>query len=435
MVTLLRKKGNVEIDLPKSWKVIQTIFKEGMGEHRTVEQLATEAMENPINGHRLEDRVKPGSRVVIMVDDVTRPTPVRDLLPPLLKRVRQLGVSEKNIDIVIGLGTHRPMTKEEIQERLGKEIVATYRFENHDAWSRDLVKVGELSGYGPIAINATVAKADARIALGSILPHLHNGFGGGPKSIMPGVCNYETVLHHHLKNVADDRSIMGNVADNPFYDDLCKISRLTRVDFSINCLFDSLGKISAVLAGDPFDLHLVGIQRLRKEVGIKVPQKADITIVSAYPYDDGPQIVKPILPAAMVTKPGGTILLSAEVSAQLPESFLENMAKVRGDGGDEAEACIKGKLCRVEPLIEEVKGVDFNLAIVLIFFVARRFRVVMSDKVLENAARKMGFESAPDLPAAIEKEKKRMEKATVSIIPAGGYVFPILPEPFHLIGA
>jgi len=373
MVTLLRKKRNIEVNLPKGWEVLQTIFKEGMGKRRTVERHVMEAMENPVNGHRLEDRVKAGSRVAIIVDDVTRPTPIRDLLPPLLKRIQECGVSERNIDIVIGVGTHRPMTQEEIRERLGEEVVKTYRIQNHDAWSRDLVKVGQLPEYGPISINATVAKADVKIALGSILPHLHNGFGGGPKSIMPGVCNYETILHHHLKNVVDHRSIIGNIVDNPFYNDLCQISRMTLVDFSIYCLFDSLGKVSTILAGDPFDVYRAGIQRLREGVGVEVPQKADVTIVSSFPYDDGPQIVKPILPAAMVTRPGGTILLSAEVSAELPGSFLESMAKVRGDGGDEAEACIKEKLCRVEPIIEEVRGVDFNLAVVLIFFVSRRF--------------------------------------------------------------
>jgi nickel-dependent lactate racemase len=435
MVTLLRKKGDIEINLPKSWEVIQTIFREGMNERRTVEQLVTKAMKSPINGHRLEDRLKSGSRVAIVVDDVTRPTPIRGLLPPLLTRIQKSGVSKDNIDIVIGVGTHRPMTEEEIRERLGEEVVASYRVENHDAWSRNLVKVGELPDYGPIAINATVARADVRITLGSILPHLHNGFGGGPKSIMPGVCDYETILHHHLKNVVDYRAIVGNIEDNPFYDDLCQISRLTRVDFSIYCLFDSFGKVSGILTGNPFDVHRLGMQRLRQEVGVRILERADVTIVSSYPYDDGPQIVKPILPAAMVTKPGGTILLSAEVSAEMPESFLENMAKVRGDGGDEAEACIKEKLCRVEPVIEGVRGVDFNLAVVEMFFVSKRFRVVMSDKVLENAARKMGFEYAPDLLTAIEEEIRRKEKATVNVIPAGGYVFPILAEPFHLIGS
>ena len=108
MVTLLRKKGNIEINLPKSWEVIQTIFKEGVGERRTTERLVTEAMDKPVNGHRLEDRVKPGDRVAIIVDDVTRPTPIRELLPPLLQRIQACGVSGKKIEVVIGVGTHRP---------------------------------------------------------------------------------------------------------------------------------------------------------------------------------------------------------------------------------------------------------------------------------------------------------------------------------------
>jgi len=61
--------------------------------------------------------------------------------------------------------------------------------------------------------------------------------------------------------------------------------------------------------------------------------------------------------------------------------------------------------------------------------------VVLSDRVLENAAAKMGFEYTPDLRTAIEEEKRRKKKATVNVIPAGGYVFPIISEPFHLIGA
>jgi nickel-dependent lactate racemase len=152
MVTLLRKKGNIEIHLPRSWKVIQTIFKEGVGGRRTVERLVTEAIDHPVKDHRLEDRVKPGSRAAIIVDDATRPTPIRDLLPPLLKQIQRCGVSERAIDIVIGVGTHRPMTKDEIRERLGESIVATYRVQNHDAWSEDLAKVGEISDYGTIAV-------------------------------------------------------------------------------------------------------------------------------------------------------------------------------------------------------------------------------------------------------------------------------------------
>jgi nickel-dependent lactate racemase len=240
-------------------------------------------------------------------------------------------------------------------------------------------------------------------------------------------------LKHHLKNVQDHRSIIGNIPANPFYKDLCQFAKLIPIDFSVNCLFDGFGRVSGTLAGNAYSVHEAGIRKVREELGVQVPEKTDITLVSSYPYDEGPQIVKPILPAAMVTKPGGTILLWSEISAMLSESFLENVAKVRGDGGDEVEACIKGKLCRVEPLIEEVRGVDLNLALVLIFFVTRKFRVVLADKVLKNAAGMLGFEYAPDLPTAIEKEKERKKNPTVNVIPAGGYVFPIVSEPFHLI--
>ena len=38
-------------------------------------RVVQEAMENPIDTERLEDLLKPGQSVVIMVDDITRPTP------------------------------------------------------------------------------------------------------------------------------------------------------------------------------------------------------------------------------------------------------------------------------------------------------------------------------------------------------------------------
>lgn len=435
MVTLYGKEGKVNVGLPQDWKVVQTIFKEIQGKRRPLSDLITEALEKPVDFRRLEDILKPTQRVAIVVDDLTRPTPVREILPPLLRRIHQYGIQEKNVDLVIGVGTHRPMTQEEIQTRLGEHVASVYRIQNHDAWSAGLTKVGEIPGYESISMNATVVRADVKIVVGSILPHPHNGFGGGPKTIMPGICDAKTVLRHHLKNVRDHRSIIGNIKENPFYNDLCQIAGLAPADFSVNCLFDGFGQVSGVLAGDPLKVHEAGTQRMRDELGVQVLERADITVVSSYPYDEGPQVVKPVLPAAMVTKPKGTILLWSEISAELPESFLENVAKVRGDGGDEAEACVKRKLCRVEPLIEELRGVDFNLALVLIFFVSRKFRVILVDKLLQGAASRMGFEYAPDLATAIDAERRRKKNPTVNVIPAGGYVFPVILEEFCLVDA
>ena len=81
-----------------------------------------------------------------------------------------------------------------------------------------------MAGLGPVFLNRTVASADVRIAIGSILPHPHNGFGGGPKSVMPGICDFHTIRKHHLKNVVNPRSILGNLEENPFYEECCHIA-------------------------------------------------------------------------------------------------------------------------------------------------------------------------------------------------------------------
>jgi len=432
MVTLFRKKGNLTVNLSKNWELLQTVYKKSQKARRPLSDLIDGALDNPIDSRPLEEILKPGTRVAIVVDDGTRPTPVRDLLPPLLKRIHQCGVPEQNVDIVIGVGTHRPLSQEEIRERCGKDVAKTYCIRNHDARSGDLIRTGVVRGYGSILMNATVTQADIKITVGSILPHVHNGFGAGPKNVMPGICDFETIRRHHLKNVVDHRSILGNITDNPFYKDCCQIAHLASVDFSVNCLFDSLGQVVGVLAGDLFAVHDLGIQKTIEALGVPVSEKSDITIISSFPYDEGPQIVKPILPAAMVTKPGGTIFLLAEISTPLPGFFLQSFSKIRECGGDEAEDRVREKLGCLEPIFEG--PMDFNMALVLIFFISKKYRVVLvGDEVLRQAALGMGFDYALDLPSAIEVVKIERKSPTVNIIPAGGYIFPLLMEEFRLI--
>jgi nickel-dependent lactate racemase len=93
---------------------------------------------------------------------------IKEMLPPILSKLAGLGVSPDNLDVVIGNGTHRPLSNLETEERVGTKIFEKYRIINHDALSGDLVVVGELPVYGPILINATVAQADFKMIVGSI---------------------------------------------------------------------------------------------------------------------------------------------------------------------------------------------------------------------------------------------------------------------------
>jgi hypothetical protein len=142
--------------------------------------------------------------------------------------------------------------------------------------------------------------------------------------------------------------------------------------------------------------------------------------------------MKAFLPAAMVTKRGGAIFVVTELKEPLPDFFIDSVKTVRGDGGDKAEAWVLENLDGYESLIEG-GAMDFNMALILIFSISRKFRLTMiGNEVLRDAAFAMGSGYSPDLATAVRDGSSRLEEATVSVIPAGGYIFPIISEPFYL---
>jgi lactate racemase len=431
MIRLLQKKGELRAELPPGWNLKQTLFKEGSDETGSTRDLMKGAMERPIGSPPLGELLKPDFRVAVIIDDLTRSTPVGDLLPGLLEVIASRGIPPEHVEIVIGVGTHRPMSPDEVETRVGREISRTYRILNHDARSPDLVVMGEVPEYGKISFNRTVVEADVKITVGSILPHVHNGYGGGAKNIMPGVCDFDTIRKHHLKHVLHPLSRVGIVEGNPFLRDTVEIARLARIDFAVQCLRDSFGRICEVLAGELFAVQEEGMRRQGERLGVPVSDKTEVTIVSSFPYDEGVQIMKAFLPSAMVTQPGGSLFVVAELKEPLPDFFIESIRRVRGDGDCVVNPESAAKLSRCEPLIEGV-AMDFNMAIILVVAVANRFNLTLvGGPALDSLADAMGCKRSPDLTTAMES--RGLEQASVSLIPAGGYIFPIISEPFHLI--
>ena len=122
-----------------------------------------EALENPIGLPKLRKLLRPQTQVLILVDDLTRPTPQRELLPPLLDFLNDCGVPDRNIRILIALGTHRPMTRSEIKSRFGEGVVSRVEVINHAFFdSRSLVYLGATSRGTPVVVNRLLAEADFR---------------------------------------------------------------------------------------------------------------------------------------------------------------------------------------------------------------------------------------------------------------------------------
>ncbi|MCX5841268.1 MAG: lactate racemase domain-containing protein, partial [Deltaproteobacteria bacterium] len=148
--------------------------------------LIAEALERPIGSSRLKQRVRPGMKTVIVVDDNTRSTRTELMLPSVIAELLSAGIERDNIRVFIALGTHRTMTRDEMEDKYTPELVARYEFVLPNWKNPGEYAAVSSSGGFEIKIHSQLLKADFIIGIGQTVPHLIAGFGGGCKIINPG---------------------------------------------------------------------------------------------------------------------------------------------------------------------------------------------------------------------------------------------------------
>jgi nickel-dependent lactate racemase len=387
---------------------------------RSVAAMVAESLSEPIGIAPLEERLAPSARVVILIDDKTRPTPQNEILPPLLERIRNAGVPRDRVDIIVALGTHFPMTEEELSERVGQDIAKNYRITNHDPHAGDQVKICEMTDGFPVKVNPIFAAADVKIGISSILPHPFNGFGGGPKIVMPGVTDYEAICYHHATTMPRG-GVVGNTTSNLFHDETARIGLASGLDLSINCLLNSREEVVEVVSGHVLEAHKAGIQKCRAAYGVTMPEEADLAILSGYPYDMFPHVLKPIPMAFLATRTLGRVILVADAPAGIPDPILDLIQSVL----DRDPLQILGEYAKGELIIPGAP-IDMNLSFPGLALCMRRLNVTMvSTDISPEEAGKLGFGHAPTVQDALDLLPDEAKQGKVAIFPAGGISLPL----------
>ena len=98
----------------------------------------------------------------------------------------------KTYSFAYGSGDER-----ELRTLVTDAVYERVRVENHDCEAPDLVYLGTTPHGTPVSINRTAAEADLVVCLGAVTHHVMAGFGGGRKSILPGISGRETIFHNH----------------------------------------------------------------------------------------------------------------------------------------------------------------------------------------------------------------------------------------------
>jgi lactate racemase len=302
------------------------------------------ALESPMDSDRLDRQVGPGAKVAIVVDDPSRWTPVREAMPIVLARLHAAGVRAEDVTISVGVGRHHAVSPEAMRRRVGESVVAGYRCFSPPVDDRSAyADLGRTPQGIPVRVFRPVAEADLRILIGSVLPHLQAGFGGGYKLIFPGTSHRTTLgaLHGQgLEGRSDAGGLLGcDAADNPMRRAIHAAAGRLGDCWSISHLIGGPGQVFRVIAGhpEPVQDRLAGEARRRFQAPGAAP--ADVVVAGNHPWPGDPmQSFKVLLHHRAACRPGGVLVGlfwtdPDEIGRSFPVSALRRIAATGAWGG------------------------------------------------------------------------------------------------------
>ncbi len=298
------------------------------------------AIRDPEYGASLIDIANGKQSAVILVSDKTRKTLAREIIPILLEELTKVDIPLSNITIIIAIGAHPMLTKEEIKVLLGKDVTEAVTVINHNCRDESsLVYRGVSSKGTPIYLNKNYLEAELKILTGAVNYHDFAGFSGGAKSILPGISGFSTISHNHLMLLNpsfgtgyNQMATAGILKGNPVHEDMEEIGELAGIDFIVNTVFNADGGLSKIVSGTNWkQAHRAGCEVIEKIFSVEIKERADIVLVSAggHPFDiNFYQAMKSIINTMKMVKEDGIIVLLASCKEGLGTENLKEWLNI-----------------------------------------------------------------------------------------------------------
>lgn len=379
------------------------------------------SMKNCINSPELNNILTKDDKVTIVVSDITRFWMRQDIIVPLLvDYLCDIGIPYENIVIVIGVGTHRFQTEDELKTLVTNDIYTKVKVINHDCDADDLIYLGDTSRKTPIWVNPFAVNRKV-ITIGGVVHHLMAGFGGGRKSILPGISGRKTISKNHIHALSPDmpksNPLIGTGAleNNPLNEDMIEGALMVNPCFGINIIVNTKSKHCKIICGNFIDSWKESCEIVQEYFGVPIEKKADIAIVSCggYPKDISLyQATKTIFNANLCVKENGTIIFLAKC----PE----------GGGADEffgwKKSLVKGTL------VEDLRK-DFTISGYIFFAlceVCQSKNVIMLTDIDKETLADMNIKGYTDMNLLLNDVD--FNNKDVYIMPYGGNTVPFIKE-------
>ncbi len=398
------------------WEVIRPAFEPALPD--AVARFR-ETVRSPIGCGPLREAVRPSDRVVIVTSDGTRPVPNRLLIPWILE---ELPVPVEQVRVLLGTGTHRANSPEEIGEMFGEGVARGVEILNHDGFDPDRNGwVGKTEGGTDVCLDRVYLEADKRIVVGFIEPHFCAGFSGGAKGVAPGIAAVETILRlHRAELIADPMSTWGVLEGNPIQEEIAEAVAFCPPEFMVNVTLNSQKEITGVYAGEYREAHREGCAAVKGSAMVPVQGAFPVVVTSnsGYPLDQNLyQTVKGISAAARIAEPGGAILVASECSDGIPDHG--NFARIMQEGSSPGEV-LKGIYGLERPILDQWQAQ-------ILAGILERADVQVYSRMERAEIEACKLSVTEDLGAALQERIEAAGKgARVAVLPDGPLTIPYL---------
>jgi nickel-dependent lactate racemase len=270
-----------------------------------------------------------GKRIIVIIPDNTRSGPVGLIFQLVYEN---LASKAGTIDCLIALGTHQPLTEEQICKRLDitleqrKTRYSSVKFFNHE-WDKpdtftsigtitkqeiSQLSSGLFSEKVDVSINKLIFDYDELFILGPVFPHEVVGFSGGHKYIFPGIAGAEIInFFHWLGAIFTNPEINGNKW-TPTRKVVEKAASFIKIPVTLFAIVSVQHQLNGLFIGDPVQAWEKAAD-LSEYLHIVYKDKPFKTVLGIAPkmYDDIWTAAKVMYKLESIVADDGTLILYA----------------------------------------------------------------------------------------------------------------------------
>lgn len=268
--------------------------------------------------------IKHAERIVLILEDPSRPSDTRDLVGTIIDGIREIRGNLAEFHLVVAAGAHYRIAPRHLLKKIPQLSLPIII---HDSRAESgLVSIGTHRSGIPLFFNKAVVRAELRLSVSTVNIHPLAGFSGGGKILIPGVAGLKTI--HGLHRLPPGEPGVHKSAMRELMD---QVLRLLPLDYSWHLISRPDSPLVKIYGGPTAESHAQAKQALLTMVSCPRPvKKPSLLLLGCKPFDQNLIGTFKSLPQiSLLLNPGGRAVLFNEAPQGIGYHHWRNDPQIR----------------------------------------------------------------------------------------------------------